>query len=253
MKGYNRPYILKTETQTQTVSLYSDQGSEVNTIYVGDLEDWREIISRLYNSLRPGAISGTYRVAEFANPFSHSWIDRLGNFLRHLRQNGELGEIESHSIAINDERAQAEIEDPSLKDSVTTNRPTPGGILRLFWYKPTPPPLINASDAPAHLREHRRVKGTVTEIEANRRGDVILRIGSPPEPFKLIIPASCDLSKEHEWIDSLKYRALTFTGLISFYAQGPAHLIPIHVSTTLPLCLYQWPNSNNVSPPLRCA
>jgi hypothetical protein len=205
------------------VSLYSDQGSEVDIIYVGDLEDWREIISRLYNFLRPGTVCGTYRVTEFAGPFSHSWIDRLGNFLRHIRQNGEP-EIQSDSIAINDERAQSEIEflDPSLKDTLITNRPTLGGILRLFWYKPKPPPLIVASDAPAHLREHRRVRGTVTEIEANRRGDVILRVGSPPELFKAIVPTSCDLSKEHEWISSLKYRTLTFTGLISFYAQQPA-------------------------------
>ena len=42
MKGYNRPYILKTETQTETVSLFSDQGSEVDSVYVGDLEDSRE-------------------------------------------------------------------------------------------------------------------------------------------------------------------------------------------------------------------
>ena len=64
MKGYNRPYILKTETQTETVSLFSDQGSEVDSVYVGDLEDSREIISRVYSFLRPGAIFGTYTVAE---------------------------------------------------------------------------------------------------------------------------------------------------------------------------------------------
>ena len=39
MKGHNRPYILKTETQTETVSLFSDQGSEVDSVYVADLED----------------------------------------------------------------------------------------------------------------------------------------------------------------------------------------------------------------------
>ena len=224
MKSYNRPYILKTETQTQTVSRYSDQGSEADTIYVGDLEDWREIIVRVYSFLRSAAIFGTYRVAEFAGPFSHSWIDRLGNFLRHIRQNGEPGEIRSDSIAVDDERTQAEIKllDPSLMESPITNPPTPGGILRLLMYKPKPLPLIDASDARTHLRKYLRVRATITEIEANRRGDLILRVGSPPEPFKAIVPASCDLSKEQEWIHSLKYRTLTFTGLISFYAQEPA-------------------------------
>src|ERR1700686_1283390 len=37
MKGYDQPYILKTETQTETVSLFSNQGSEVDSVYVGDL------------------------------------------------------------------------------------------------------------------------------------------------------------------------------------------------------------------------
>jgi hypothetical protein len=224
MSGYNRPYVLKTEPQTETVSLFSERGCEAGTIYVDDLEDWREIISRVYSFLRPSAIFGTYRIAESAGSFSDSWIDRLGNFLRHIRQNGEPEQIQSDSIAINDEGAKAEIKllDPSLMDSPITNPPTVGDILRLLSYKPKPLPLIDASDAPAHLREHRRVRGTVTEIDANRRGDVILRVGSPPELFKAIVPASCDLSKEQEWIDSLKYRALAFTGLISFYGQDPA-------------------------------
>lgn len=72
MKSYNRPYVLKTETQTETVCLFSDQGSEVDSVYVGDLEDSREIISRVYSFLRPRAIFGTYTVAEFAGSFSHS-------------------------------------------------------------------------------------------------------------------------------------------------------------------------------------
>jgi hypothetical protein len=33
-----------------------------------------------------------------------------------------------------------------------------------------------------------------------------------------VIPASCVLSKEEEWINSLKNRTLTISGLISFYA-----------------------------------
>jgi hypothetical protein len=37
-----------------------------------------------------------------------------------------------------------------------------------------------------------------------------------------VIPASCVLSKEQEWIDSLKNRKLIVCGLMSFYAQAPA-------------------------------
>ena len=85
-----------------------------------------------------------------------------------------------------------------------------------------PPQLIDASEACNHLRKHLRVRGTVTDIEVNRRGDVILRFGSPHKVFKAIIPASCVLSKEKEWINSLKNRTLTISGLISFYAQAPA-------------------------------
>ena len=104
MKGYNRPYVLKTDIQTETVSLFSDQGSEVDSVYVGDLEDWSEIISRVYSLLRPGVVFGTYAVAEFAGSFSHSWIDVLGNLVRHIRQNGEITPIQQGSIVINDER-----------------------------------------------------------------------------------------------------------------------------------------------------
>ena len=226
MRGYNRPYILKTETQTGTVSLFSDQGSEVDSVYVGDLEDSDEIVSRVYSFLRPGAIFGTYRVAEFAGSFSHSWIDVLGNFVRHIRQNGEAAPIWQESIVINDERGRREIkllDHPRLKNCPITNRPTFGNVLGLIMAGPTPPPpLIEASEACNYFREHLRVRGTVTEIGANRRGDVILRFGSTQEVFKAVIPASCVLSKEQEWIDGLKNRKLTVMGLISFYGQAPA-------------------------------
>jgi hypothetical protein len=226
MKGHNRPYILRTETRTETVSLFSDQGSEVDSVYVGDLEDSREIISRVYSFLRPGAIFGTYTVAEFAGSFSHSWIDVLGNFVRYIRQNGEAAPIWQDSIVINDERARREIkllDHPRLKDRATTNRPTFQNVLGLIMAGPTPPPpLIEASEACNHLRKHLRVRGTVTEIGANRRGDVILRFGSAQADFKAVIPASCVLSKEEEWINSLKNRTLTVSGLMSFYAQAPA-------------------------------
>jgi hypothetical protein len=226
MKGYNRPYVLKAETQTETVSLFSDQGSEVDSVYVGDLEDSLEIISRVYSFLRPGAIFGTYTVGEFAGSFSHSWIDVLGNFVRHIRQNGEAAPIWQDSIVINDERARREIkllDPPRLKNCAITNRPTFGSVLGLIMAGPTPPPqLIDASEACNHLRKHPRVRGTVTEIAANRRGDVILRFGSAQADFKAVIPGSCVLSKEQEWIDTLKNRTLTVSGPISFYAQAPA-------------------------------
>jgi len=61
-----------------------------------------------------------------------------------------------------------------------------------------------------------------SELLANRRGDVILWFGSAEEVFKAVIPASCVLSKEEEWIKSLRNRTLTVSGLISFYAQAPA-------------------------------
>src|ERR1700736_4394725 len=151
MKGHNRPYILKTETQTETVSLFSNQGSDVDSAYVGDLGDSREIISRVYSFLRPGAIFGTYTVAEFAGSFSHSWIDVLGNFVRHIRQNGEAAPIWQDSIVINDERARREIkllDHPRLKDRATTNRPTFRNVLGLIRAGPTPPPpLIEASES----------------------------------------------------------------------------------------------------------
>jgi hypothetical protein len=130
------------------------------------------------------------------------------------------------SIVINDERARREIkllDHPRLKDRATTNRPTFGSILGLIMAGPTPPPqLIDASEACNHLRKHLRVRGTVTDIEANRRGDVILRFESAHKVFKAVIPASCVLSKEEEWIKSLKDRTLTVSGLISFYAQESA-------------------------------
>ena len=97
-----------------------------------------------------------------------------------------------------------------------------------------PPPLIDASEARNHFRQHRRVRGTVTEIAPNRRGDVILRFGFAQEVFKGVIPASSVLSKEEEWINSLNNRTLTVSGLISFYAQAPAMRILEKNQVTLP-------------------
>jgi hypothetical protein len=63
---------------------------------------------------------------------------------------------------------------------------------------------------------------------------VILRFGSPQEVFKAVIPASCVLSKEQEWINSLKNQTLTVTGLVSFYAQEPAMRILEKDQVTFP-------------------
>src|SRR4029077_804562 len=136
----------------------------------------------------------------------------LGNFLRHIRQNGEAAPACQDSIVISDERARHEIkvlDHPKLKNCAITNRPTFGSVLGLIMAGPTPPPqLIDASEACNHLRRHLQVRGTVTEIGANRRGDVILRFGSPHEVFKAVIPVSCVLSKEEQWINSLRNRTL---------------------------------------------
>ena len=156
MKGHNRPYILKTETQTETVSLFLDQGSEVDSVYVGDLEDSREIISRVYSFLRPGAIFGTYTVAEFAGSFSHSWIDVLGNFVRHIRQNGEVTPIRQDSIVINDERARREIKLWITQTEELRNNESADFRKHLGFdhgCPMPPPPLIDASEACNHLRE----------------------------------------------------------------------------------------------------
>jgi hypothetical protein len=120
----------------------------------------------------------------------------IHDFLSQIRQNGEVTPVRQDSIVINDERARHEISllnHPRLNDCATTNRPIFGGIFKLMMYCPKPPPLIEASEARNHLREHLQVRGTITEIGANRRGDVILRFGSADEVFNALIPASCVL------------------------------------------------------------
>src|SRR5260370_36500144 len=103
-------------------------------------------------------------------------------FSNHIRQNGEVTPIWRDSIVINDERARREIkllDHPRLKAHAATNRPTFGSVLGLIMVGPTPPlPLIHASEACDHLRKHLLIRGRVTEIGANRRGDAILRFGS---------------------------------------------------------------------------
>ena len=63
MNSYDRPYILKTETETETVSVYSDRGNNVGSVFVGDLEDSREILERIYSRLRAGTVFGNYTLS----------------------------------------------------------------------------------------------------------------------------------------------------------------------------------------------
>ena len=148
-------------------------------------------------------------------------IDIIFDFLRHIRQNGRVSPCCIDSVTINDNRTRQEIallDRPRFKETVTTNRPTLPGLFKVLMYQQESKPLIDASEAGNHLREQVRVRGTVTGIETNRRGDVILRFGSPEETFKVVIPASCDLSKDDYWISGLKNRRMIVVGLISFYA-----------------------------------
>ena len=62
----------------------------------------------------------------------------------------------------------------------------------------------------------------MTEIGANRRGDVILRFGSTQRSLQGSDSSQLRPVKEEEWISSLKNRTLTVSGLISFYVQEPA-------------------------------
>jgi hypothetical protein len=93
----------------------------------------------------------------------------------------------------------------------------------MIMSEPRPPPtLIQASEASEYLRETVRVQGTVTKIETNRRGDVLLRFDSPQKLFTAIIPTSSGLATESEWISSLKDQTIIVSGLVSIYFQKPA-------------------------------
>ena len=79
---------------------------------------------------------------------------------------------------------------------------------------------------PHYLRTDRRTRPRRTqelqsELLANRRGDLILRFGPAQADFKAVIPASCVLSKEQGWIESLKNRKLTVCGLLAFMDRRP--------------------------------
>jgi hypothetical protein len=104
--------------------------------------------------------------------------------------------------------------------------------------EPRPPPtLIQASEASEFLGTTVRVQGTVTEIvteiETNRRGDVLLRFDSSEKVFTAVIPVSSSLAKENDWIGSLKDRTIIISGLVSFYFQKPAMRIVEKKQVTL--------------------
>ena len=221
MNSYDQPYILKTEAETETVSVFSDRGNNAGSVSIGDLQDPREILERIYSRLRAGTVFGNYTLSSFTESLPGSSLDVIFDFLRHIRQNGGTSPGCIDSVTLNDDRVRQELallDRLRFKETVTTNRPTLPGLFKLLTYQPEPKPLIDASEARDHLREHVRVRGTVTEIETNRRGDFILRFGVPKEAFKVVIPASCALSKDHDWISGLKNRRMIAVGLISFYA-----------------------------------
>jgi hypothetical protein len=88
--------------------------------------------------------------------------------------------------------------------------------------EPRPPPTLIQASASEFLRGTVRVQGTVTKIETNRRGDVLLRFDSPQKVFTALIPISSGLAAESEWISSLKDQTIIVSGLVSIYSQKPA-------------------------------
>ena len=88
MNSYDRPYILKTETETETVSVFPDRGNNTGSVFVGDLEDPREILERAYSRLRAGTVFGNYTLSSVTESLPGSSIDIIFDFLRHIRQNG---------------------------------------------------------------------------------------------------------------------------------------------------------------------
>jgi hypothetical protein len=117
-------------------------------------------------------------------------MDLIFDFLNHIRQNWEVDAIQQDSISINDESARRPIklpDHPSLKNLGTNSRPTFASIFDMMISEPKSPPLIQASAASEHLQETVRIQRTVTEIETNRRGDVLLNFDSPEQVFTAVI------------------------------------------------------------------
>jgi hypothetical protein len=63
MNRYDRPYILRTEKETETVSVFSDRGNNAGSVFVGDLEYPHEILERIYSRLRDGTVFGNYTLS----------------------------------------------------------------------------------------------------------------------------------------------------------------------------------------------
>ena len=60
MESYRRPYVLKSEGQIETVSLFSSQNGAKTSIYVGDLDTWSNVLGRVYSHLRADTIFEKY-------------------------------------------------------------------------------------------------------------------------------------------------------------------------------------------------
>lgn len=107
LNSYDRPYILKTETETETVSV--DRGNDTGSVFVGDLEDPREILERIYSHLRAGTVFGNYTLTSVTESLPGSSIDIIFDFLRHIRQNGGVSPDCIDSVTINDDRTRQEL------------------------------------------------------------------------------------------------------------------------------------------------
>jgi hypothetical protein len=131
MNRYDRPYILKTETETETVSLFSGRGDSAGSVFVGDLEDADEILERIYSRLRVGTVFGNYTLSSVTESLPGSSIDIIFDFLRHIRQNGGVSPDCIDSVTINDHRTRQELallDRLRFEETVTTNRPTIQGL-----------------------------------------------------------------------------------------------------------------------------
>jgi len=159
MNRYDRPYILKTETKTETVSVFSARGRSTDSVFVGDLEDPHAILERIYSRLRAGTVFGTYTLSSVTESLPGSSIDIIFDFLRHIRQNGGASPDYIDPVTIHDDRTRQELallDRLRLEETVTTNRLTIPGLFKVLPYRPEPKPLIDASEAGEHLKEHVR-------------------------------------------------------------------------------------------------
>jgi hypothetical protein len=109
MNSYDRPYVLKTETETETVSVFSDRGNKAGSVFIGDLKDPCEILERIYSRLRAGTVFGNYTLASVTESLPESSIDVIFDFLRQIRQNGGTSSGCIDSVTLNDDRVRQEL------------------------------------------------------------------------------------------------------------------------------------------------